>query len=84
MGIRMALGADRGEDSQFGGVARHDACADRRGHWRGRGVRAYAADLRFLFGVKIYDPMVFVTVPVILSAVALAAVWFPATASLEA
>jgi putative ABC transport system permease protein len=33
----------------------------------------------FLFGVRAYDPMVFVTVPVILGGVALAAVWFPAT-----
>lgn len=33
----------------------------------------------FLFGVKSWDPMVFVTVPVILSTVALLAVWLPAT-----
>ena len=33
----------------------------------------------FLFGVKPYDPIVFVTVPVVLSAVALFAVWLPAT-----
>jgi len=33
----------------------------------------------FLFGVKAWDPLVFVTVPVILTAVALLAVWFPAT-----
>jgi ABC-type lipoprotein release transport system permease subunit len=33
----------------------------------------------FLFGVKYWDPVVFVTVPVILSAVALLAVWLPAT-----
>ena len=33
----------------------------------------------FLFGVKTWDPMVFVTVPVILSFVALLAVWMPAT-----
>jgi ABC-type lipoprotein release transport system permease subunit len=33
----------------------------------------------FLFGVKMYDPAVFVTIPVILSAVAFGAVWFPAT-----
>ena len=33
----------------------------------------------FLFGVKPYDPMAFVAVPVILSVVALFAVWLPAT-----
>jgi ABC-type lipoprotein release transport system permease subunit len=33
----------------------------------------------FLFGVKSWDPIVFVTVPVILSLVALLAVWLPAT-----
>jgi putative ABC transport system permease protein len=31
----------------------------------------------FLFGVKSWDPIVFVTVPVILSSVALLAVWIP-------
>lgn len=33
----------------------------------------------FLFGVKTWDPFVFVTVPVLLSLVALLAVWMPAT-----
>jgi putative ABC transport system permease protein len=33
----------------------------------------------FLFGVKSWDPMVFISVPVVLSLVALAAVWLPAT-----
>ncbi len=32
----------------------------------------------FLFGVKAVDPLVFVSVPLILSAVALLAVWIPA------
>jgi putative ABC transport system permease protein len=32
----------------------------------------------FLFGVKSWDPVVFVAVPAILSAVALLAVWLPA------
>jgi ABC-type antimicrobial peptide transport system permease subunit len=33
----------------------------------------------FLFGVKSWDPIVFVTVPVVLATVALLAVWLPAT-----
>jgi putative ABC transport system permease protein len=32
----------------------------------------------FLFGVKAWDPAVFAIVPLLLSAVALLAVWFPA------
>ena len=33
----------------------------------------------FLFGVKPWDPAVFISAPLILSAVALIAVWLPAT-----
>jgi ABC-type antimicrobial peptide transport system permease subunit len=33
----------------------------------------------FLFGVKPWDPAVFISVPLILAAVALVAVWLPAT-----
>ncbi len=79
MGIRMALGADRARIRNL--VV-----------WQGMqlaligaviGVAAAFALTRFiasfLFGVKPYDPIVFVTVPVILSAVALFAVWLPAT-----
>jgi len=32
----------------------------------------------FLFGVKTWDPMVFVATPLILNAVALLAIWIPA------
>src|SRR6202046_4175573 len=79
MGIRMALGADRGR-------IRHLVV------WQGMrlaiigvvlgiaaalGLTRYLAS--FLFGVKYWDPLVFVTVPLVLSAVALLAVWFPAT-----
>ncbi|HVW79067.1 MAG TPA: ABC transporter permease [Alloacidobacterium sp.] len=79
MGIRMALGADRSRIRNL--VV-----------WQGMqlaiigvvvGVGAALGLTRliasFLFGVKPYDPMVFVAVPMILSAVALFAVWLPAT-----
>jgi len=79
MGIRMALGADRSRIRNL--VV-----------WQGMqltiigvvvGIGAAFALTRliasFLFGVKPYDPIVFVTVPVILSLVALFAVWMPAT-----
>jgi len=79
MGIRMALGADRKKIRNL--VV-----------WQGMqlaiagvilGIGASFALTRliasFLFGVKSWDPMVFVAVPAILSAVALLAVWLPAT-----
>jgi predicted permease len=78
MGIRMALGADRGAIRNL--VV-----------WHGMrlailgvvvGIAAAFALTRliasFLFGVKTWDPLVFITVPLILSAVALLAVWLPA------
>ena len=79
MGIRMALGADRN------GIRKLVV-------WQGMrltlvgvvvGVGAAFALTRliatFLFGVKAWDPEVFISVPLILAAVALAAVWLPAT-----
>jgi predicted permease len=79
IGIRMALGADRG---RIRGMV----------VWQGMrlaligvalGVGAAFGLTRliasFLFGVKSWDPAVFVTVPIVLSAVALLAVWLPAT-----
>jgi predicted permease len=79
MGIRMALGADRrrirnlvvwqGMQLALVGVAVGIAAAF--------GLTRLIAS--FLFGVKAWDPIVFVTVPVILAAVALFAVWLPAT-----
>lgn len=79
MGIRMALGADRGTIRNL--VVWHGMTLALIGVVIGVGAAFGLTRLlaSFLFGVKIYDPMVFVTVPVILSAVALAAVWFPAT-----
>lgn len=79
MGIRMALGADRGHIRglvvwqgmrlTIAGVVLGIAAAF--------GLTRLLAS--FLFGVKAWDPLVFVTVPLILGAVALLAVWFPAT-----
>ncbi len=79
MGIRMALGADRrrirglvvwqGMRLAIVGVVVGIAAAF--------GLTRFLAS--FLFSVKSWDPLVFVSVPVILSAVALVAVWFPAT-----
>jgi putative ABC transport system permease protein len=79
MGIRMALGADRsrirklvvwqGMQLTIAGVI-VGVCA-------AFGLTRLIAS--FLFGVQPWDPIVFVTVPVILVAVALLAVWLPAT-----
>ncbi|MFP5248760.1 MAG: FtsX-like permease family protein, partial [Acidobacteriota bacterium] len=79
MGIRMALGADRGHIRDLvvwqgmrlalAGVVLGIAAA--------LGLTRLLAS--FLYGVKSWDPLVFVTVPLILTAVALLAVWFPAT-----
>jgi len=79
MGIRMALGADRAKIRNL--VVRHGMTLALIGVIIGVGAAFGLTRLlaTFLFGVKMYDPMVFVTVPVILSVVALAAVWFPAT-----
>jgi ABC-type antimicrobial peptide transport system permease subunit len=79
MGIRMALGADR-------------ATIRKLVVWQGMRLAVVGVILgigaafgltrliaSFLFGVKAWDPMVFVTVPVILTAVALLAVWLPAS-----
>jgi predicted permease len=79
MGIRMALGADRarirfivvwhGMRLAIAGVIIGIGAAF--------GLTRFIAS--FLFGVKTWDPLVFVTVPVVLSLVALLAVWMPAT-----
>jgi putative ABC transport system permease protein len=78
MGIRMALGADRDKIRKL--VV-----------WQGMrlalagvvaGIAASFGLTRllstFLFGVKPWDPAVFVSAPVILAAIALLAVWLPA------
>ena len=78
IGIRIALGADRGRIRNFivwqgmrltiVGVAIGLAAAF--------GLTRFLAS--FLFGVKAWDPMTFATVPLILGAVSLIAVWLPA------
>jgi predicted permease len=79
MGIRMALGADRSRIRNL--VVWQGMQLALIGAVIGVGAAFALTHLiaSFLFGVKPYDPVVFVTVPVILSAVALLAVWLPAT-----
>ena len=79
MGIRMALGADRAKIRNL--VVWHGMRLAFVGVILGIGAAFGLTRLiaSFLFGVKSWDPLVFVTVPVILSAVALLAVWPPAT-----
>ena len=78
IGIRLALGAE------VGGVKRMIVLQGMRLAVVGVIVGvSFAFNLtsfisRFLFSVKPWDPMVFVTVPVALGAVALLAVWLPA------
>jgi putative ABC transport system permease protein len=79
MGIRMALGADRSRIRSL--VVWHGMRLAIVGVVIGIGaafgLTRFIAS--FLFGVKTWDPLVFVTVPIVLSLVALLAVWMPAT-----
>ena len=78
MGIRLAMGAQsrdvrnmvvfQGMRLAFVGVGVGIAAA----FWLTRFLAG------FLFGVKVLDPIVFIAVPILLSAVALLAVWLPA------
>jgi predicted lysophospholipase L1 biosynthesis ABC-type transport system permease subunit len=79
MGIRMALGADRSTIRNL--VVWHGMRLAVVGVVLGIAASFGLTRLiaSFLFGVKSWDPIVFVIVPVILSAVALLAVWLPAT-----
>ena len=79
MGIRMALGADRAAIRKL--VVWHGMKLAIVGVVVGVGAAFGLTRLMasLLFGVKTWDPAVFVTVPVILTAVALLAVWLPAT-----
>ena len=79
MGIRMALGADRATIRKL--IVLHGMRLALAGVVLGIGAAFGLTRLMasLLFGVKTWDPAVFVTVPLILSAVALLAVWLPAT-----
>jgi putative ABC transport system permease protein len=79
IGIRMALGADRASIRKL--VVWHGMRLALVGVVVGIGAAFGLTRLiaSFLFGVKSWDPTVFVTVPVLLTAVALLAVWLPAT-----
>ncbi|HEX3663502.1 MAG TPA: ABC transporter permease [Acidobacteriaceae bacterium] len=78
IGIRMALGADRGRIRNL--VVWHGMRLALIGVVLGIGaafgLTRFIAS--FLYGVKTWDPLVFVTTPVILTIVALLAVWLPA------
>jgi putative ABC transport system permease protein len=79
MGIRIALGADRSVIRNF--VVRQGMTLAAVGI--GGGMAASFGFTRFLssflFGVKPWDPAVFVSAALILTAIALLAVWLPAT-----
>jgi predicted permease len=78
MGIRMALGADRGAIRNL--VVWQGMRLALVGVLVGIGAAFGLTRLiaSFLFGVKTWDPVVFASVPVILAGVALCAVWLPA------
>ena len=79
MGIRMALGAGRGTIRKL--VVWQGMRLAIVGLVLGVGAAFWLTRFlaSFLFGVKSWDPIVFVSVPLILAAVALVAVWLPAT-----
>ena len=78
IGIRMAMGADRGRITTM--VVWQGMRLALAGVVIGVGAAFGLSKLvaSLLYGVKPYDPMVFVSVPIVLSAVALLAVWLPA------
>jgi ABC-type antimicrobial peptide transport system permease subunit len=79
LGIRMALGADRGRIRNL--VVRQGMQLAIIGVVVGIAAALGLTRLiaSFLFGVKFWDPIAFVTIPILLLLVALAAVWLPAT-----
>jgi putative ABC transport system permease protein len=79
MGIRMALGADRQAIRKL--VVVHGMKLAIIGVLLGLAASLALTRLisSFLFGVQSWDPAAFITAPIILAAVALIAVWVPAT-----
>ncbi len=78
IGIRMALGAATGEvrNMMISQGMRLALVGAAIGIVLAFGLARFIAS--FLFGVKTWDPIVFIAVPILLSAVALFAVWLPA------
>jgi len=78
IGVRMAVGANRGD--VWRGVLGHGLRLTALGIAIGAAGAFYLAELLagFLFGVETHDPVVFVAAPLVLAAVALMAVAFPA------
>jgi ABC-type antimicrobial peptide transport system permease subunit len=78
IGIRVALGADARQVRQL--MLRQGIAITSAGVTVGVVLALLLSRVlaRFLFGVTPYDPLVFVTTPVLLGAVALCASWLPA------
>jgi predicted permease len=78
MGIRMALGADRATIRNL--VVRQGVTLAIIGVLIGTAAAFGLSRLiaSFLYGVKSWDPLVFISVPIILTLVAFAATWIPA------
>jgi len=78
IGIRLALGAPRGQI--VSGVVRQSLVLAVGGCGAGLVAAALVAQLLrgFLFGVKAIDPVTFCAVPVLMMTLALAAAWMPA------
>jgi predicted permease len=78
IGIRMALGAEAGDVRRM--VMKQGVTFAIAGILIGLGAAfALAKQLQsFVFGVTVWDPLVFVTIPCVLAATALLAVWWPA------
>ena len=78
IGIRMALGADRARIRNL--VVGRGMLTVGFGVIVGLAAAAFLARFLagFLFGVRAWDPMVFIAVPVLLALVALFAMWIPA------
>jgi putative ABC transport system permease protein len=78
IGVRMALGADRARIRNL--VVGKGMSTAGLGVIVGLAAAAFLARFLagFLFGVRAWDPMVFISVPVLLALVALFAIWIPA------